>query len=141
MGMYTECIIGCRLNLQKDRNELKLLEWLLANKEGPISRCDYPENYPFSKDTRIAWMFNSSGSFYFGAPSGHSSLTYNSISKNFQFEARFNIKNYDNDIETFLAWLFPFIEQGSGTRHMYAIVTYEEVEEPTIYYLNPKEKM
>jgi hypothetical protein len=49
---------------------------------------------------------------------------------------RSNIKNYKQEIETFLEWIKPYINGGSGSRNMYAIVIYEEQDEPTIYYLH-----
>ena len=45
-------------------------------------------------------------------------------------------ETYNDEIETFLGWIKPFISSGSGTKEMYAIVIYEESEEPTIYYLD-----
>ncbi len=49
--------------------------------------------------------------------------------------SRSNIKNHNRDIETFLEWIKPFIDSGSGKRDMYAIKISEEQSEPTIYYL------
>ena len=46
-----------------------------------------------------------------------------------------NIKNYESEIQTFLEWIKPFIDSGSGDREMYAITISEEQSEPTIHYL------
>ena len=58
------------------------------------------------------------------------------ITDSYVLSTRSSIKNYANEIETFLDWIKPYIESGSGYRDMYAIVTYEEDETPKIYYLN-----
>ena len=86
-------------------------------------------------NTRIPWMFRSSGSYYFGANSGQSEFKHDEIGKFWRLNARFNIKNYDNEIEKFLEWIKPYLRQGSGEREFYAIVTTEDGE-PKIYYLN-----
>ncbi len=57
------------------------------------------------------------------------------ISDTWNLSSRANLKNYDDEIEKFLNWIKPFLEQGSGERDFYAIVCYEEQAEPTIYYL------
>ena len=58
------------------------------------------------------------------------------IDKCWHISTRSNIKNYENEIETFLEWIKPFIAGGSGNREMYAITIYEDSEEPNIFYLH-----
>ncbi len=75
-------------------------------------------------------------SYYFGVSSPVSQLWYDDISRQWILSSRSNIKNYENEIETFLKWIKPYISSGSGNREMYAIVIYEDTDEPTIYYLH-----
>ena len=44
-------------------------------------------------------------------------------------------KKLRGEIEMFLECIKQYVEGGSGGRDMYAIVTYEEDDEPTMYYL------
>lgn len=131
MGMYTECILGCLLKSETPDKVIETLKVLLEGGELPS------EGVP--EGDRISWMFRSDGSYYFGTQSGTRDFTFDEISQGWRLSARFNIKNYSMEIENFLEWLHPWIEQGSGERDFYAIVTYEEASEPTIYYLKDKE--
>lgn len=58
------------------------------------------------------------------------------IDKRYHISTRSNIKNYEDEIETFLEWIKPYVENGSGSRELYAIVMYEEASKPTLYYLH-----
>jgi len=138
MGMYTECILGCRLKENVPADVLETLNFMFREfKAGEPAQVPWPNsNHPTGE--RCNWMLHSGGSCYFGAPSGDRTLQPDGLGV--RLSARFNIKNYDNEIESFLEWLRPHIQQGSGTREFFAIVTYEEQAEPTIYYLdNPVE--
>lgn len=119
MGMYTELIFGCSLK-EDTPNEV-------------IERLDRMINDPdFFSDFNFIFR---GGSYYFGVNKPVSSLRKDYISGQWVISTRSNIKNYNNEIERFLYWIKPYIDQGSGYRDMYAIVTDEEAEEPTIYYL------
>ena len=131
MGMYTELVLGC--SIKNVPSVITAIHWLLDSGKNKTNR---PSILP--QGERIDWMFNSGGSYYFGANSGEYKFEYDNISDCYRFNARFNIKNYDNEIQKFLDWLKPYIEQGSGSREWYAAVTYEEDDEPTIYYLHEK---
>jgi len=63
-------------------------------------------------------------------------MWFDDISKSWHLSTRSNIKNYEQEIQTFLEWIKPYIDGGSGGRDMYAIVIYEEQEELDIYYLH-----
>lgn len=129
MGDYMECILGC--SIKNTKEVVDIMNYLLSTEKNKTT----PDNYPFLiSGTRIHWMFNSGGSYYFGANSGEHRFFYDEISNCWRLNARFNIK-IGEDIDTFLQWLKPFITQGSGEREMYAIVISEFQSEPTIYYL------
>jgi hypothetical protein len=128
MGMYTELIFGARLKTYTPENVINALKYMIGEtKERPI-------DFPFSTE-RADYLLRS-GSYYFGVNQPVSSLRRDNPSGLWVLSTRSNIKNYDNDIETFLEWVKPYIESGSGSKDMYAIVIYEEQSEPTIYYLH-----
>lgn len=134
MGMYTELILGCKLKSETPSEVIDAIKWLTGDKE---YQANNTSPIIAQGDNRINWMFNSGGSYYFGAHSGIRNFDYDDIGDQWQLTARFNIKNYSNEIQTFLDWLKPYIEQGSGNRDMYAIVTYEE-SEPELFFLDKK---
>lgn len=57
------------------------------------------------------------------------------IDKRWHISTRSNIKNYNNEIQTFLEWIKPYIVCGSGSKDLYAITIYQEDKEPKLYYL------
>jgi len=95
---------------------------------------DKPLDFPFPNG-RCEWLFQG-GSFYFAINRPVNKMWFDDISKAYSISTRSNLKNYNNEIETFLDWIKPYINSGSGNRDMYAIVMYEEQSEPTIYYLD-----
>ena len=55
----------------------------------------------------------------------------------YRISTRANLKNYKRQIEKFIEYIKPYIEQGSGFDHnIFAYVQYEEAEFPTIYALD-----
>lgn len=129
MGMYTEIIFGAGLksNLSSD---------IITNIQNLVDGVDIsnPPNHPFFQSER-SWLLRSDGSYYFPGTVAPT-FWYDEISKQYYLHFRTNIKNYNGEIEKFLDWIKPYIEDGVGTDNFYAIVTYEECSEPTIYYLN-----
>jgi hypothetical protein len=96
-----------------------------------IGEIKEPEKLAFDRNRNPLNM----GSYYFGVNRAVCKMWRDDITKCYHISTRANLKNYDGDIEAFLEWMKPFIDSGSGARDMYAIVIYEECEEPTIYYL------
>ncbi len=132
MGMYTELIFGCSLKQDTPKEVIDTMYYLLGAKEieNPVFQTKYYKN---------GYVFFNCGSYYFGVNKSVCRIWLDEISESYHVSIRFNTKNYENDIESFLAWIKPFIDSGSGDRDMYAITIYEEDEEPTIYYLKDKE--
>ncbi len=138
MGMYTELVFGARLRSDIPKKVEKVLKYLVSE------RMNVPEEllgieHPFFQSERWQWIFKG-GSYYFGIHRPHSIFEWDDISKSYSLSTRSSIKNYDNEIEKFLDWIKPYIRSGSGTRDMYAVVTYEEEPTPTLYYLHEEEE-
>lgn len=125
--MYTELIFGAELKSDTPNIVIESIKYMLGRIE------EKPKHFPLP-DGRCESLFTGS-SFYFGVSSPVCSFWKEEITKNWILSTRSNIKNYFNEIECFLEWIKPYISSGSGSKDMYAIVTYEE-SEPKIYYLN-----
>ncbi len=136
--MYTELILGCSLKENTPQEVIDTLKFMCSNEVKSRAETVYPNGFPFDKEGRYSWMLQY-GSYYFGVTHGLKPyFEFDRIKNSYILATRSNLKNYSQEIETFLSWLKPHIEQGSGGREFYAIVTYEEAEEPTIYYLKDK---
>jgi hypothetical protein len=136
MGMFTELIFGCSLKKDTPYYVTEILEFMLDESDFKSDELlsDIP-NYPlFTSDTRWRIMFVCS-SYYFGVDNPVNKMWYDDITNNWIISIRCNFKNYSNEIELFLDWIKPYIDKGSGTRDIYAIVTYEQDSIPTLYYL------
>ena len=128
MGMYTELIFGAVLKKDTPSEVIETLKYMLGEIE------EKPNNFPLHNG-RCEWLFQG-GSYYFAVNNSVNKMWLDDIDKRYHISTRSNIKNYANEIETFLEWIKPFIEGGSGNREMYAITMYEDSELPNIYYLH-----
>jgi len=128
MGMYTELIFGADLKKDTPKNVIEALKYMIGDTE------EKPNDFPLPIG-RCEWLFRGA-SYYFGVNRPVSKMWFDDISENWTLSTRSNIKNYGSEIETFLEWIKPHIDSGSGAKDMYAIVTYEEAEAPNIYYLH-----
>lgn len=128
MGMYTELIFGASLKSDTPKIVIESLKYMIGETKKK------PKDFPLPNG-RCEWLFRGS-SYYFGVSSAVSKIWKDDISGEYIISTRSNIKNYEGEIETFLEWIKPYIESGSGERDMYAIVIYEEQSEPTVYYLD-----
>lgn len=128
MGMYTELIFGAEFKEDTPTQVIKALRYMLGELE------EKPEDFPLLEG-RCEWLFQG-GSYYFAINNPVNKMWFDTIDNSWHISTRSNIKNYENEIETFLEWIKPYIASGSGSRDMYAIVMYETAERPTIYYLN-----
>lgn len=127
MGMYTELIFGAKLKKETPTSVIDALKYMVGETK------ERPTDFPFPEG-RVDYLFGCS-SYSFGVNKGLSKMWFDDISGCFHISTRSNIKNYENEIESFLEWIKPYIESGSGERDIYAMVIYEESSSPNIYYL------
>jgi hypothetical protein len=121
MGSYTTLVVSCRLRRdtpQNIRNDLTLL----LHGEGDIRVIEEnAHRNPLcstSAQAMSAWSLEETTH-----PHGWSLSVVSSV------------KNYHNEIELFLDWIEPYVEQGYGCTECWALVTGEEDVVPTIRYL------
>lgn len=129
--MYTELIFGAKLKKNTPKEVIDTIKYIIGDLEKA------PENLVF--ETSSGRNVLRGCSYYFGVHKAVSEFYYDEINKSWTLSSRANIKNYENEIEQFLRWIKPFIEQGSGSRDIYAITIYEEDFVPDIYYLKDKD--
>ena len=82
--MYTELILGCALKENTPQEIINSIKFMLIpNNDG----VELPLNFPDrdNKESRIRWMFNSGGSYYFGANSGQYYFEKDSLNERYRF--------------------------------------------------------
>ena len=152
MGMYTEFIFGCELSKDTPKICIEALDYVI-NGENKQPRYDDPKDYiqkcyndsyidrtlpieeieAFINKYDFYRLFNSC-SYYFGAANPISKFYWDNISKSYHISTRADLKNYSNQIETFIDYIKKYITQGSGYDHnIFAYVQYEEAPFPTMY--------
>ena len=127
MGMYTEIFVN--VDLRED-TPLDVIATLKA-------MCEKDGDSPLlqKKPRRWGYMFND-GSFY--TPKTEcGNLTYNDISKQWSLIAKGDIKNYEGEIESFFAWLMPYVDGEDGEFVGYS--RYEESFTPDLVFLSNKQ--
>jgi hypothetical protein len=129
MGMYTELIFGAKLKEKTPATIINALKFMVGDLK------DKPADFPECLNSCDGIFKEASN--YFGVDNPQAKFYISNFDKRWCISTRSNIKNYDDEIETFLEWIKPYIRSGAGERDMYAIVTYEE-SDPQIYYLHEK---
>ena len=128
--MYTELILGCSLSKDTPKILINSLDYVINHPED-----DFPseEIKNFVIDYDLMYLCHSA-SYYFGVSTPVCMMKYDEISKEWIVSIRSNIKNYEDQIERFLNYIFDYISHGSGYEYnIYAYVQYEEDALPTIY--------
>ena len=153
MGMYTEFIFGCELSKNTPRVCVEALDFVINgedkqpkydNPEG-WEQKDYNEHYidrtlPVEEIKAFIDKYDFYGlfcscSYSFGAANPISKFYWDSISSSYHISTRADLKNYTNQIETFIDYIKEYVESGSGDYEVYAYVQYECDDLPTIYSL------
>ena len=120
MGTYTELVLKCRITEHKSDLVEEILRFLFAKGDEP---SELP-NHDFFKKT--SWeAIGRSGSYY------HIPSTQNYYDGHCLF-SRSDLKNYDDEIESFIDWLMPYIINAPG--QCIGWIFYEQSKEPYLIY-------
>lgn len=130
MGMYTELYISAGIKPKGRNKDAFLRMFTLENLEHSLSHySDLHECFTLSRI--LHGMIPNGCSFYF-LPMSTCKCEWNSISENYSLTFRCDLKNYENEIELFMSWLMPMIDEPLG-QHI-GHFRYEEDDAPTILY-------
>ncbi len=127
MGMYTSLVISARL---RESTPVLVIDTLRALAAGEMSIREVT-----GCDSNRSPLSGTSSYF----PEASCSLKSTKYPDGHTLNAVASIKNYEDEIESFLDYLEPYVESGHGIREWWALVTYEEAENPTIRYLRGKD--
>lgn len=126
MGMYTELYLCCNIKKDLPEEALEVLQYLFD--QGPEPKL--LPLHPYFVTERWDHIGNSS-SYYF-VPRFVRDFKQSSIEDRYCLITRCDLKNYNREIEYFLAWLHPYIyaKQEDHLGH----IRYEEGPKPTLLY-------
>lgn len=127
MGMYTEFHFNVKLKANTPKEIISILNYALNNKKVFIT---LPE-HEFFDTSRWRSMLRSDSS-YFNSDT-NSTLRQDKIDKVYFLCIRCNLKNYDNEIELFIAWIKPYLNESEG--NFLGFSRYEETQIPTLIYM------
>lgn len=134
MGMYTELVLKCQIKDEAPSQVKEVLKYLFKGGEELKTLPDHK----FFKCPR--WNGIGQCSSFYHHPkalsdywTGHG----NNDDRGGYLFSRSDLKNYDQEIENFLDWLMPYIDEYEG--QCIGWQWYEEDDEPTLLYKTYKE--
>ena len=137
MGMYTMCYLNCIID-KADKDDITVLS-AMCNGDAEYEMLT-PKQREFALFHTTRWMgMLRSGSAYFDfEPYSRLEHLYfideeysEEPSNAYQLYTRFNLKNYESEIEHFIEWISTL----SSTKGLVGYTRYEECDRPTPIYL------
>lgn len=133
MGMYTELVLAVELNAEAGEI-VPILEAMISPKLEERSEVEAAIEsippHPLFQTTRWWMMLLGTSCYFRGGP--HSSIDDHCGHKS--LVVRFNIKNYESEIEHFINWLDPYVRRDGYAGYF----RYEEDLVPTLIFYEPE---
>jgi len=127
MGTYTE--LNCAFALCKNTPQ-QIVDLLLYMTGQSGTEPESLPPRPFFGDTRWDHMLRGASAFFEG--DACSTVRFDEYSGKYRVTIRCNFKNYDDEIEKFIAWVTPYIDALQGDFLGYSRA--ETTEVPTLLY-------
>lgn len=128
MGMYTELVLGFELKKHIPEKIINTLHYMIGTKN-TIYNLD--DDFLDGKNRQRFMLHSSSQYFAYSKPL--SNMYYDEVSRTYRVSIRCNLKNYENEIHSFLHWIAPYIYDYSNFFLGYSM--HEGTDNPTLIYL------
>lgn len=130
MGMYTDFCFDVELKANTPPEIIELLDHWMNRDDLTEVQVTTPQHDLFNctRWRLIGWC----GSAYFDAQP-HRHFKKNKWSSTYILNIRCNLKNYEEEIQKFIAWITPFLDHFEGD--FLGFYRYEESNEPTLIYM------
>lgn len=140
MGMYTELVLKCSISEIIPDEVESVLRHLFRNGEEP----ECIPSHPFFAKPRWSWI-GSSGSFYhtpfamsdYRQPNNEDDPGGAKTYFGGYIFSRSDLKDYDGEIDSFLDWIDPYIDEAPGM--CIGWTWYEEEDQPTLIFKKEKQ--
>jgi len=130
MGMYTELYISALVKVSGRDKEAFLR--LFTNENTDNQLAAFADLHDAFKLSRVQFGMIPGGCSHYFVPMSTCQCEWNEIADAYCLTFRCDLKNYEDEIETFMDWLMPHIdaEPGEHIGHM----RYENDDAPTLLY-------
>jgi hypothetical protein len=112
MGMYTELHFNAELKKDTPEDVIAILNYMLNREvsDGAVQNCDLSHEL-FACDR---WDFMLRCDSYYFSSDTKSTLRFDDISKSYFLCIKSNLKNYSGEIEKFIDWIHPYLDEFDG---------------------------
>ena len=125
--MYTEFHFNAELKENVSQEIIEVLKFMLGDIKAE------PRLPIHSLFKTAAWrIMLRMDSYYFYADT-HSTLRFDDAGNCYYLCIRCNLKNYNDEIEKFVSWITPYLEEDIG--NFLGFSRYEETEQPTLIFV------
>lgn len=135
MGMYTEFVFASELKKETPEEIINILKDMVNGNS--YNTYSIP-NHEFFKCDRWKCLFTGDSYYFDGGTM--SKITYDDITKTYFLTVRSNLKNYDSEIERFLDFIYPYLDEKYDTSDFLGYYRYEENREPDLIYYSELNK-
>jgi hypothetical protein len=125
--MYTKFHVHLRFKETTPAEVIGVMRWLIERPQ--LEPPNYPEHLQFMEHGRIKWMLHHASYYHCIRPA--TEFWFDDITKQWILNATCDFRNYDDDIDTFMAFVFPHVDK----RGFAGYKIYEEDTHPTLIYL------
>ena len=124
MGMYTELVLKFEISKNLPKDVMQVFEYLFNNGEEP----SFIPDHEFFKKSR--WFVIGKSSSFYHHPECVKSWCDVDYSDTIYIFSRSDLKDYNNEIQSFVDWAKPYIRPSTGD--CLGWVWYEEEDAPTL---------
>lgn len=121
MGTYTELLVKCDIYQRSPLEVMCTLKYLFGDRDNTHILKKWPD-HPFFKKERWEAIGSCSSAYHIPANQKYFDGSY--------LFCRCDLKNYDNEIEAFLDWIDPYIQEPKGK--VIGWIWHEEYSSPTL---------
>ena len=112
MGNYTEIHFNAELKKDTPKDVIKILKYMTEGGSYPMDDADLSSIHELFECHRWGIML-CCDSYYFSSDT-QSTLRFDDITKSYFLCIKSNLKNYSGEIEKFIDWIHPYLDEFDG---------------------------